>query len=494
MPLNDMERASNTVKSVLASHRAFHRQLEHCKGNRIMNSLKVLLVVYAFPPAGGVGVLRAASLARYFPSEGIELDVLTTRNPSSVGTDQSVLREIPAEVSIHRTVTLDLPFALKKRLKSLVTGAKPPSTQAAGNEPAGKPNFLKRALQDIFLPDPQVTWLPVLTRAARRIVKERHIDLVLITGAPFSDFLLAERLRKEFPHLAIVLDFRDEWLSTSFDVASFQFSRSERARRFAIEAEASAVRSATAVVAVTEAARREIRARYPHEPESKFHHIPNGFDATRLHSAPVSPGPRPEDRIVVTYVGTVYSSTEPTALVQALQSLPAEAKAKFKLRFIGHIEEPRYREALLQLGEMVELKGYLPQHEALDAMNETDYVLLVTHDRLNISAKFYDYIGAGKPILATVHPEGDVRRLLEDLRAGWWAGNQDVTGIRQLFLDAADRGNRLRSEFQPDREKIAQYERKLLAKRYAGLLHSIARRQHEAGSQVPAADLAGEVR
>jgi hypothetical protein len=455
-----------------------------------MRLLKVLLVVYAFPPAGGVGVLRAASLARYFPAEGIKLDVLTTRNPSSVGTDHSLLRELPPEVNIHRTITLDLPFGIKKRLKGLVTGANPPTPQAAGNATAGRPSFLKRVLQDVLLPDPQVTWLPVLTRSARRIVREHNIELVLITGAPFSNFLLAERLRNLFPHLAIVLDFRDEWLSTSFDIASFQFSRSERARRFAIEAEASAVRSATAVVAVTEAARREIRARYPHEPESKFHHIPNGFDATRSDSAAVSPSSRSEGRIVVTYVGTVYSSTEPTALVQALKSLPADAKAKFKICFIGHIEEPRYREALLQLGEMVELKGYLPRHEALDAMNKTDYFLLVTHDRLNISAKFYDYIGAGKPILATVHPEGDVRRLLEDLRAGWWAGNHDVEGIRRLFLDVAERGNRLRSEFQPDREKIAQYERKVLAQRYAELLHDIAGGMHEGETDA----LAGKAR
>ena len=82
-----------------------------------MSELNVLLVVYAFPPAGGVGVLRAASLARYLPAEGIRLDVLTTRNPSSVGTDSSLLKEIPPEVTIHRTVTLDLPFILKKRLK-----------------------------------------------------------------------------------------------------------------------------------------------------------------------------------------------------------------------------------------------------------------------------------------------------------------------------------------------------------------------------------------
>jgi glycosyltransferase involved in cell wall biosynthesis len=451
-----------------------------------MSLLNVLLVVYSFPPAGGVGVLRAASLARYFPAEGIRLDVLTTRNPSSVGTDPSLLSDIPPEVKIHRTMTLDLPFGIKKRLKRLITQAKPPTGQAGQSASPGRANFLKRSLQDLLLPDPQVTWLPVLTRAARRIVRQRNIDLVLITGAPFSCYLLAPRLRTQFPGLAIVLDFRDEWLATQFDVASFQFSKSERAQSFAIAAEASAVTSATAVVAVTDAARRAIRGRYPHLPEGKFHHIPNGFDATRLQRAGSPPGPRPDGRIVVTYVGTVYASTEPTALVEALQSLPAETKDKFRIRFIGHIEEPRYREALLQLGEMVELMGYLPQREALAVMNESNYVLLVTHDRLNISAKYYDYIGSGKPILATIHPENDARRMIEEMRAGWWAGSHDVAGIRQLFVDAAARGDSLLKDFQPDRERIAQYERKVLAHRYAGLLHSIASQQSGSDSPAPA--------
>jgi glycosyltransferase involved in cell wall biosynthesis len=447
-----------------------------------MSPLKVLLVVYAFPPAGGVGVLRAASLARYLPAEGIQLDVLTTRNPSSVGMDTSLLRDIPPEVTVCRTMTLDLPFSVKKRLKSVLTGSKPPTKHSASQSAPGKPSFLKRALQDLLLPDPQVTWLPVLTRAARRIVKRRKIDLVLISGAPYSNFLVAERLRGEFPNLAIVLDFRDEWLATSFGVASFQFSRSERARQFAIRAEANAVKSATTVVAVTEAARQEIRGRYPEEPESKFIHIPNGFDATRLQFSTPSVGPRADGKIIVTYVGTVYASTEPTTLVQALQSLPAEVKSRFTLRFIGHVEEPRYREALVGLGDMVELKGYMPQREALEAMNETDYVLLVTHDRLNISAKFYDYVGSGKPILAVVHPDGDVRRLLQELRAGWWADSRDVEGIRKLFMEAAERSASLSTAFQPDRNKIAQYDRKVIAKRYAAVLHSIVEGQNQNGS------------
>ena len=454
-----------------------------------MKPLHVLLVTYHFPPVGGVGVLRATSLARYFPAEGIRLDVLTARNPSAVGSDPSLLKEIPAEVTIHRSVTLDLPFGIKKGIKRLISGAKAPAGKAAVPA-AGKSTLIRRALEEVLLPDPQVTWLPILTRATRRLVRKRSIDLVLITAPPFSTLLLVEKLRKEFPGLAILVDFRDEWLTTAIDLVGF--SRTERARRVARNTEASAVANATAVVAVSEAARCEIRSRYPQEPESKFLLIPNGFDATRLCSSAPSPEPRLGGRIVVTHIGSVYASTEPTTLVQAVQSLPPEVKSRFKLRFIGHIEEPRFRDSLLQLGEMVELKGFLPQHEALAAMNETDYVLLVQHGHLNVAAKFYDYVGGGKPVLATIHPEGPERGLLEELRAGWWAGSRDVDGIRQLFLDAAARGDSLLTEFQPDKEKIAQYERKPLAQRYAALLHSIAGTQRAESSQESPAQFAGK--
>jgi hypothetical protein len=115
----------------------------------------------------------------------------------------------------------------------------------------------------------------------------------------------------------------------------------------------------------------------------------------------------------------------------------------------------------------------------LAAIRESDYALLITHDPLNVAAKFYDYLGAGKPILATVHAGGEVQRLMDELRAGWWVDSRDVEGIRRLFIDAAARGNSLASEFMPDLEKIAQYERKVLAQRYARLLYTIAGRKSE---------------
>ena len=126
------------------------------------------------------------------------------------------------------------------------------------------------------------------------------------------------------------------------------------------------------------------------------------------------------------------------------------------------------------------------QREALAAMNETDYVLLLNTDPLNVGNKFYEYVGGGKPILGAVHPEGETRALLDEMRAGWWAGIDDVEGIRKLLLDAVNRGQTLLQEFRPDTVRIAQYERAVLARRYAALLPKIAGRTQPSDEPISA--------
>ena len=109
----------------------------------------------------------------------------------------------------------------------------------------------------MLLPDPQVGWLPFAFPAACRIIRDRNIDLVLITVPPFSTVLLVRKLRKFSSSLLlpIVLDSRDEWLTTTINLVSF--NKSQKAREVAQRAEAEAVRNASVVIAVTEAARRE---------------------------------------------------------------------------------------------------------------------------------------------------------------------------------------------------------------------------------------------
>lgn len=436
--------------------------------------MNLLLITFSFPPAGGVGVLRALSLAKYLPESGIRVDVLTARNAPAVGKDLSLLQQVPAQVKVHRTWTLDLPFWLRKSVKKMVSGGKAkPSPAASPQAGKGAGNPLKQMIGNLLLPDPQVGWLPFALPAAEDIIRKRAIDAVVITVPPFSSVRLATRLRKTFPMLPIIVDFRDEWLTTTLDLVSF--NSNSRARMVAHKAEAEAVRDATAVVLVTEAARRELQSRYPGVPKEKFVCVPNGYDTPPPSAQSVTFATRtPGQKVVLTYIGTVYGSTAPGTFIEAVRSLPEAIRSRFRIRFIGHIETPAYREQLLSLGDTVELKGFVPQAEALAAIRDTDYLLLITHDRINVAAKFYDYLGGGKPILGAVHPDGDVRRLLEETRAGRWADVDDPAAIRQMLIDAVEMTSDAASA--PDYKRIAAYHRRPLATRYAQLLTQLASR------------------
>ncbi len=63
---------------------------------------------------------------------------------------------------------------------------------------------------------------------------------MLITVPPFSTVRLATKLRRVFPALPIVVDFRDEWLATTIDLVSF--NNNQKARDVAHRTEAEAVR------------------------------------------------------------------------------------------------------------------------------------------------------------------------------------------------------------------------------------------------------------
>ncbi|WP_242618063.1 glycosyltransferase [Edaphobacter modestus] len=414
-------------------------------------------------------MLRALSLAKYLPGNGVRVDVLTARNAPAVGKDLTLLQQVPSEVTIHRTWTLDLPFWLRKSVKKALTGGRAKAASPAPQAGRSGGNPLRRWIGNLLLPDPQVGWLPFALPAAVRIIRERSIDAVLITVPPYSSVKVVMRLRRLFPDLPIVLDFRDEWLTTTLDLVSF--NNNDRARLVAQSTEREAVHAATTVVLVTEAARCELQSRYPDLPPESFVCIHNGYDATPPQAQARFPGlSSSRQKVVLTYIGSVYGSTDPGSFIEAVRALPEAVRSRLHVRFIGHIEAPEYREQLLSLGDTIELKGFVPQAEALAAIRDTDYLLLITHDRINVAAKFYDYLGGGKPILGAVHPQGDVRRLLEETRAGNWADVGDPQSIRRMLIEAIEASGTFR---EPDFGRIAEYHRRPLTARYASLLRGL---------------------
>jgi len=283
-------------------------------------------------------------------------------------------------------------------------------------------------IRRILSPEPEVLWYPFALRAASRVVRRYGIDTVMVTAPPFSAFLVGNALKRRFPHLKYVADFRDEWLS--FYIKDFEYQSGEHARRRATEIERATVESADLVVAVAATSLKTIRGRYPELPASKFLCISNGFDPEAFSG--FDPRPNREKNLIVTHVGTAYKTSSPQFYLDAVDALPDEVRARIETRFIGRITDAE-RQQFENRKSNTRLLGFMPQTEALRSMEDTDCLLVTMTNDISLPGKLYEYMAARKPVIALSPKGGEVDRFIQETGAGWCVDYRDQEGIRSLL-------------------------------------------------------------
>ncbi|MGD1094086.1 MAG: glycosyltransferase [Bryobacteraceae bacterium] len=435
---------------------------------------KLLLISCYFPPAGGIQVLRALSLAKYLPQNQFEVHVLTTRNPAVPTYDEALLDQIPSAVRIHRAWTLEPPFFLRKKLWSRIKGknARTDSSGTTNSAAGGLKYRLAARVTRLLSPDPQVLWRPFAFRKAASLIEREKINFVLVTAPPFSAFLIGNALKLRYPHIHLISEVRDEWLN--YFLNEFAFRGDDFVRTQAREIERNTVELSDRVVTVTQATRDAMRARYSDQPDEKFGLIFNGYDAAEFES--FRSRPHGTDKIVVAHLGTVYRPTSPAAYLDALDSLPEEIRSRFETRFIGRIAEEFDRSLLTHRKSSTKFIGFVPHGEAVRHMEESDYLLLPWADRFNVPGKLYEYLASGKPVIGLVPPRSDADRILRESGSALLADGSDIGQIRQVLRRSADPATA--AALRPDREAIQRYERSRLTAEYAGLIRScVAARQ-----------------
>ncbi len=428
-----------------------------------MKKRKLLLVSYLFPPAGGIAVQRALSLAKYLPRHNFEVHVLTARNAAVPVMDPGLMSHVPDSVCVHGSFTPELPFHWRHKIWNLLsrTGKINAPRESSAGGPAAKPSLIQRLVRRILCPEPEVLWVPFALRKARRVIRQSGIEAVLITAPPFSAFLLGIALKKEFPQLKLISDFRDEWLD--FYLKDFEFQGGEHTRLRAAKIEREAVECSDLVVAVTSTTLDRIRRRYPAEPESKFACIHNGYDPDvfagfrhRQHGT---------GRVVVTHMGTAYKTASPRYYLDAMDELPNPWRQTVETRFIGRITEAE-RALMSGRKSTVRMLGFLPQSEAIGMVEETDYLLLTMTDNISLPGKLFEYLAMRKPVLALCEPGSEVDRLLRATGGGLSADYRDPHAIGRMLIaacEAARDGRRLASG---NDDAISRFERPRLAAEY----------------------------
>lgn len=396
---------------------------------------KLLLISYLFPPAGGIAVQRALSFAKYLPPLGWDVHVLKAWETAAPVLDPALRAQVPECVRVHEAFTPEIPFALRQKLWALMNGSgKAVSSSTPVADTRSRPSLPARIARRILCPEPEIAWVPFALRKATKIVERFNIDTVIVTVPPFSALLVGAGLKRRFPQIELVSDFRDEWLT--FYLKDFEFQSGHHTRPRAEQIEREAVEASDLVVAVTPSSLQEVRKRYPEQPDAKFACIYNGYDPEVFRDFKPRPHSLP-GKIVVTHMGTVYKTATPKYYLDALDALPEEIRSRFETRFIGRIAESE--KALFEGRKSnIRLLGFMPQAEALRWVEETDYLLLTMTDPISLPGKLFEYLATGKPIIAISPIDGEVGKLLRPMTDA--IDPQDHAELTQFLAHAAQSG------------------------------------------------------
>ena len=376
-------------------------------------AVKVLLVTMYFPPAGGGGVQRSLKLAQYLPALGVETHVLAPDDPKWVHRDPEL--RVPTQAWIHRARYIG------------PRGRKPAEELRATDG-------LQRALvqaqitaRRLLVPDASVTWNLTAIPAAIRIAKRECIDVVMTTSPPGSVHFVGAAVQRA-SGTRWIADLRDPLVANQHrrdDTAA------ARARQAANEQIARLVaRNADAVTCVSEAIADEVRGLGARGPVRV---IANGCDFDDFAGLEYEPGPR----FRITHTGSFFGKRDPRPFLQAFHDAGLDAVARFVGDFRSSDRE--WAEAL-DLGDRLEIVDYLPRADSLRLQRDSEALLLLVPDaggrgRGVLSGKVFEYIAAGRPILAVVPPDGAAADLVRETGSGVVVAPDDVDGIRAALVE-----------------------------------------------------------
>lgn len=395
-----------------------------------MSRRRLLIVCYFYPPLGGGGVHRVLGFTRHLPAHGWDCTVVCAGEEDYWVKDPSLADQVHPATEVVR-VTGGSALAALLRLRR--GGA---SGRRSGAAFAGL-----RSLSDWWLlPDSYVGWSRRAAATAARRMAAGGVDAVLTSSPPDSAHLAGLTLRR-IASRPWVADFRDPWIALRFRDPPTAW---HRARQAALERRV--LEGADLVLAASRThaddLRREAETAEGGAPPlamRRLEHLPNGFEpASDGEGAPA----RDADHFTLAFTGTMALMPDTEILLEALHDLLArrpEARRRVRAKLAGPFESG-YADRALALGltGIVEFTG--PQaHAATRTLQRRAELLLLWKPRgagyrTMVPGKLYEYLDAGRPVLALLEPGDEAAELVR--RAG---GEVLPPGQREPLAAAIER-------------------------------------------------------
>ena len=373
-------------------------------------AVKLLLVSFYWPPAGGGGVQRPLKLATHLPALGIETHVLAPDDSKWLHEDAEL--PPPSQAWVHRARYLG-----------------PGPRDATG---------MALAVRRALVPDASVPWNVTAIPAAIRIARREGIDVVLTTSPPSSVHFVGATLKRVLG-VRWVADLRDSMIAHPHRRAESALVRAKE--RVGEQVAQLVARQADVIVAAADAIAEEARGL---SPRGQVVTIENGCDFDDFAGLKY----RPAERFRITHAGSFFGKRDPRPFLTALDESGLDDVVA---RFVGDFRDAdREWAEQLGLGERLELIPYVTRRRSLELQRDSEGLLLLIPEaggrgRGVLSGKVFEYLAAERPILACVPPDGAAAALIRETGAGVVVAPDDVPAIREALkgLHARWRAGRL---------------------------------------------------
>jgi glycosyltransferase involved in cell wall biosynthesis len=450
---------------------------------------RVLFVAYQFAPSLEMGARSCAQIARYLPLHGWYPVVLTAQEKYIEdryrgGADEIAEMDLPD--AIVRTRLLPHPFDLYRWLKSTfrretqdVGGAGAAGTTVEADTPFGEKGKLRRLiLSALSIPDMYTGWILPAIVAGLKAARQSKAEQIFSSGPFWTNHLVGFAL-SYLTGLPWTAHFRDPWVAGAWETPT-----SAIAARLDKWLERLVVTRATAVVGVTEEHAAAFRQTYPHLPADKFAAVPNGYDNGEWDNLPagIRRDEKSEGKFLIVYAGKFYIERDPQPLFLALKRLIDSgeiASEQIQVDLIGWCatsEGRSVREMAVECGlsDCVNILGPRRRPETLRRMTEADLLLLLAERFvIQIPGKTYEYLRAGRPILALT-PEGALANLLRRIGGGLVVNPNDTAGTLAAVRESILQWKEGRVRHVADSRAIASFDRRVLAGRLTELFDRLS--------------------
>ena len=440
------------------------------KSNSIDNSgippsgvkeLKLLVITYYWPPAGGPGVQRWLKFVKYLPDFGIQPIVYIPENPTYPIVDENLVDEVSNKAIILKHKIFEpyqlASFLSKNKTKKMNSGIIPNQK---------KQSFLDKTFLwirgNLFIPDARVFWVNPSVSFLENYIIENNIDTIVTSGPPHSLHLIGLKLKQKLD-VNWYADFRDPWTTIGYHKSLRLSSFASKKHK---QLESNVLNTADAIIVTSATTKIEFQS-LTSKPITV---ITNGFDVENVAKQPL------DTKFSLAHIGSFLSERNPQflweSLVELINEIP-DFKTHLEIKLIGAVsQEVLDTISSFRLNSYLNNMGYVSHKEAIAHQKKSQVLLLIEIDseetKSIIPGKLFEYMVSERPIIAIGPTGSDFAEIITNTNTGVFFTYSEKMKLKAVLLDFYNQF--LEGKLQSNGIGLQQYSRKNLTEKLVKLI------------------------